>query len=90
MRFGSSFEYKDLRQWRRDEARHCIPAGSPFDWQGPTEDPRSQMHGWRIASARALAVPQEGPREKGMIGCKAITRVALWDDSSSPGIIDVE
>jgi len=77
VRFDSSFRYTDLAQWRADEARHRIPEGSPFDWEGPTESPKSEMHGWRVASAWALAEPQAGPAEKGMIGCRAVTRMAL-------------
>mmetsp|Transcript_98024 Transcript_98024/g.227329 ORF Transcript_98024/g.227329 Transcript_98024/m.227329 type:complete len:208 (+) Transcript_98024:321-944(+) len=78
VRFESSFRYEDLAQWRADECRHCIPNGSAFDWQGPSMTGKSEMHGWRVASARALAEPQAGPAEKGMIGCKAITRMVLF------------
>lgn len=79
VRFSSCFRYTDLAQWRADEDRHRISTGSLFDWQG------SGMYGWHIAAARALAEPQQGPAEKGLIGCKAITRVALWSQLASEG-----
>jgi len=78
VRFGGSFQYESVAQWRGDEVKHRIPNSSPFDWEGPTEDPKSQMHGWKIVFARALAEPQPGPLEKGMIGCKAVKRLAVW------------
>ena len=58
-----------------NEASHHIPEGSCFDW--PTQGKEPEMYGWKVTSAQALVVPQQGPDKKGMIGCKAITRVAV-------------
>lgn len=73
VRFGSSFQYSDLAQWRADEPRHRIPRNSTFDWLGKTP-----MFGWRVVSVKALAEPQKPPARKGIIGCKPLTRVALY------------
>ena len=74
VRFGGSFQYVDPAHWRDDQKSHRIPEGSCFDWQ-PNTTP--EMYGWNVTSAQALVVPQQGPDKKGMIGCKAITRVAV-------------
>ena len=73
VRFGSSFEYTTLAQWRKDKDSHRIPKGSSYDWKGPRH---GKMYGWKVTSAQ-LIVPQQGPDKKGTIGCKGITRVAV-------------
>ena len=61
---------------QKDQKSHHIPEGSYFDWQ-PDKTPL--MYGWKVAFAQALVEPQLGPHTKGMIGCKAITRVAVLE-----------
>ena len=73
VRFGESFHYT-RDHWCADRESHRIPEGSYFDWQ-PNTTPK--MYGWKVTSAQALVVPQQGPDVKGMKGCEAITRVAL-------------
>ena len=79
VRFGSSFQYTDLAHWHNDEESHRIPEGSFFDWQGPKSKKTPKMYGWKVTSAQALVVPQQRPDKKGMIGCKAIKRVAVLE-----------
>ena len=76
VKFGKSSPYTDLAGWRDDRASHRIPEGSFFDWQGP-KSKKPKMYGWKVTSAQALVVPQQRPDKKGMIGCKAIKRVAV-------------
>lgn len=74
VRFREHFEYESYDHWRSDAKRHCVPSGSDFDWQPQT----GPMYGWLVDSARALAEPQPGPEQKGMIGSRAVTRMALF------------
>jgi len=74
VRFHECWRYESYEQWRADAGRHCIPQGSEFDWC-PEAGP---MYGWLVAEARPLQEPQPGPAQKGMIGCQAVTRMALF------------
>ena len=78
VRFGSQFQYHDLKHWRADEKLHRIPRKNSFDWRGPKRDKKHpEMYGWKVTSAQALVVPQQVPEKRGMRGCKAITRIAV-------------
>lgn len=79
IRFGSCVRYQSMQQWRADEDAHLIPRGSAFDWLGPDEPgAKNVMYGWQVSFARELAEPQPAPAEKGIIGSKAVYRVALF------------
>ena len=71
IRFAADFEYSDLEAFRLDEHRHCIPKGSPFDWQ-PSRTPR--LYGWVVSCATLLPCSVSPPLVKGMIGAKATKR----------------
>lgn len=66
-------KYETYEEWRKDAERHRVPKGSEFDWQsGP-------MYGWEVGSVKRLLEPQPGPKQKGMIGSRAVTRMAVFD-----------
>ena len=76
IKFSSeSVRYTSLAQWRADEDKHRIPAGSEYDWNG-----RGAMYGWRVEGAYALRSPLPRPDPKGVINSKPVTR-ALAPDS---------
>ena len=57
IKFSSeSVRYTSLAQWRADEDKHRIPAGSEYDWNG-----RGAMYGWRVERAYALRSPLPRP-----------------------------
>ena len=62
--------YASLAQWRADEPRHKIAAGSPFDWDG-----QSPMYGWEVARVYRFTEPVPGPETKGVISCKPTPRL---------------
>jgi len=64
-----SVRYTSLAQWRADEDKHRIPAGSEYDWNG-----RGAMYGWRVERAYALRSPLPRPDPKGVINSKPVTR----------------
>ena len=78
LRFEEGFQYHDVDQWRGDVGRHCITKGH-FEWNPA----KSNMYGWRVATARLLAEPQVEPRTKGMIGATATSRVAVFAAASA-------
>ena len=84
--FADEFQYENYAQWRADEPRHCIPAGSEYDWQPET----GPMYGWRVSLARPLSEPQAGPAQKGVINSRAVTRVALFDPMLSGSSVLVQ
>ena len=64
IKFSSeSVRYTSLAQWRADEDKHRIPAGSEYDWNG-----RGAMYGWRVERAYARAVPSRGPIRRASLG----------------------
>lgn len=70
IKFSSeSVRYTSLAQWRADEDKHRIPAGSEYDWNG-----RGAMYGWRVERAYALRSPLPRPDPKGVINSKPVTR----------------
>ena len=70
IKFSSeSVRYTSLAQWRADEDKHRIPAGSEYDWNG-----RGTMYGWRVERAYALRSPLPRPDPKGVINSKPVTR----------------
>ena len=67
IKFSSeAVRYTSLAQWRADEDKHRIPAGSEYDWNG-----RGAMYGWRVERAYALRSPLPRPDPKGVINSKA-------------------
>ena len=60
IKFSSkSVRYTSLAQWRADEDKHRIPAGSEYDWNG-----RGAMYGWRVERAYALRSAQSPPEAR--------------------------
>ena len=68
--------YTSLAQWRADEPKHRIEAGSDYDWDGT-----GAMFGWRVARAYALREPAPGPDRKGTINSKPIPRLVPRDNA---------
>jgi len=75
VRFKEEFEYANLDAFRNDEHRHCIPEGSPYDWQLATTP---KLYGWVVDVARPFVKPIPPPAKRGMIGSKATRRRATY------------
>ncbi len=52
--FSESFRYATKEQWDNDQALHCVPAGSQFDWTDGCE-----LWGWRVSEVSRYEGPQE-------------------------------
>ena len=66
--------YTSLDQWRADEDKHRIAAGSDYDWDG-----RGAMFGWRVERVMVLREPVPGPDRKGTINSKPVPRLVPRD-----------
>ena len=66
--------YTSLDQWRADEDKHRIAAGSDYDWDG-----RGAMYGWRVERVMVLREPVPGPDRKGTINSKPVPRLVPRD-----------
>ena len=75
IRFETSFEYQMFEDFRADESRQCIVAGSEFDWSPEA----CRMYGWEVAEVHVLRRPVAPPAVKGQIGSKAIGRRSTFD-----------
>ena len=71
--------YTSLDQWRADEDKHRIAAGSDYDWDG-----RGAMYGWRVERVMVLREPVPGPDRKGTINSKPVPRLVPRTAGSSP------
>ena len=74
VRFGSSFQYTELVTGATTR-RAIASLKETFSIGMGQKLPK--MYGWKVTSAQILVVPQQRPDKKGMIGCKAIRRVAV-------------
>ena len=75
IRFGSHLRYNTDKQFEADVSAHRQEPRKFLEmaWKKlPTS-----VYGWRVASVQTLQEPQDPPAIKGVIGCKAISRVAL-------------
>ena len=66
--------YTSLDQWRADEDKHRIAAGSDYDWDGS-----GAMYGWRVERVMVLREPVPGPDRKGTINSKPVPRLVPRD-----------
>ena len=71
---SEAVRYTSLDQWRADEDKHRIAAGSDYDWDG-----RGAMYGWRVERVMVLREPVPGPDRKGTINSKPIPRLVPRD-----------
>ena len=69
--FSRDFQYETYAQFRSDEHRHRIPAGSSFDWDVATVP---VLYGWEVEHVHEFVNPQPAVAVKGMIGAKAVRR----------------
>ena len=75
IKFSSeSVRYTSLAQWRADEDKHRIAAGSDYDWDGS-----GAMYGWRVERVMVLREPVPGPDRKGTINSKPVPRLVPRD-----------
>ena len=75
IRFGSQVRYNTDKQFEADVREH---RQEPRKWlEMAWKKLPTSVYGWRVASVQTLQEPQDPPAIKGVIGCKAVSRVAL-------------
>ena len=75
IRFGSHVQYNTATHFEADATAH---RQEPRKWlQMAWKKLPTGVYGWRVASVQTLQEPQDPPTVKGIIGCKAISRIAV-------------
>ena len=90
IKFGGDTKYTSMKAWRRDEHRHRIKPGSPFDWDGVCD-----MYAWHVAEVIKLDQDLEPPEKRGQRGSRACERFVRGcrctlpsSSNAAPGVCD--
>lgn len=61
--FGQSFQYKNEKEWRNDQARHRVDVNDPqFAW-----DKRDEVWGWEVKKVKWLPAVVNPPKKRGIV-----------------------
>ena len=63
--------YTSYQHFRDDEHRHCIAAGSEFDWDQSADQ---DMYGWEVDYVERFVNPVAPAATKGPLGAKGLIR----------------